>query len=81
MIESLKEAIAIGTVLVAVGAGYTGLQKDVSSVQQEVTVMQEQEARHNEYIQSDAAATARIDERTKAMQQQLERIEKSVGAK
>lgn len=81
MIESIKEAIAVGTVLVAVGAGYTGLQKDVSSVQQEVTVMQEQEARHNEYIQADAAATARIDERTKAMQQQLERIEKSVGAK
>lgn len=82
MIDTIKEVVAVGTVLFALGAGYTGIQKDVATVQTEVIAVKEVEQKHNDYIQQDAAATARIDERTKAMQEQLNRIEKGVtGAK
>lgn len=73
-LESMKELLAAGTVLVTVAVGYAGIQKDVGYLEQRVT-------KSEAIIDEDHSTVARVDERTRLMKEQLDRIEKSIGAK
>lgn len=69
---SIAKTTASALVVVAVAVtGYTNLTRDIAEVQ----LVQE---KHDVYIEHDKEVSVRVDERTIAMKEQLDRIEKQV---
>lgn len=76
--DHLRELIAAGTVAVTLVAGYTGMQKDIHSIKAEVQSSQQINEKQQALIHEDQLTTARVDERTRIMKEQLDRIERHV---
>lgn len=73
--EQIKEFAAAGTVLVTLVAGYTGLQKDVAYTTEAVAVEHGKNAEQDTKLKEQEIVSARVDERTRLMKEQLDRIE------
>jgi hypothetical protein len=73
VVTSTLKGIGISAVAVAGAvAGYVNIQRDIAYVKDEVAL-------HDEYIEKDKEISVRVDERTRIMKEQLDRIEKQVG--
>lgn len=74
----LREIVAVGTVMATGIAGYTGIRLDVANNEKAVSAMQLEDVKQNEAINTGRETNARIDERTRLMKEQLDRIERQV---
>ena len=79
LMDNVKEIIAAGTVVVTLAAGYTGMQKDIHVVRQDVAEQAQVNDAQTKQIAEDHEIVARVDERTKAMKEQLDRIERNTS--
>ena len=71
---TLKGLGAAGVAVATVVTGYVNLSRDIQEVQ---TVAE----KHDIYIEKDKEVSVRIDERTIAIKEQLDRIEKEIAGK
>lgn len=77
-LDTIKFAAATVGLLVTGVAGYTGLSKDVAMVQVSADEAKKVNEAQQLEINSAHLITARVDERTRLMKEQLDRIEKKV---
>jgi len=71
---TLKGLGAAGVAVATVVAGYVNLSRDIDAVEQTT-------AEHEVYIEKDKEVSVRVDERTIAIKEQLDRIEKEIAGK
>ena len=74
ILGTLKGVGAAGVAVATLVAGYTNLSRDI----QEVQAVAE---KHDVYIEKDKEISVRIDERTIAIKEQLDRIEQEIAGK
>ena len=72
IIQTLKGLAGIGAVTIAGIVGYANMSHQVEDTRQIVQ-------QHSQYIEKDLEATSRVDERTRVMKEQLDRIEQKVS--
>jgi Na+-driven multidrug efflux pump len=71
---TLKGLGAAGVAVATVVTGYVNLSRDIKEVQ---TVTE----KHDIYIEKDKEISVRVDERTVAIKEQLDRIERKIAGK
>lgn len=79
VIDNIKEVLAVGTVIVGITAGYTSTQKDVHSLQEQVQANAQVDTLQSQELTDQSLINARVDERTRIMKEQLDRIERNTA--